>query len=77
MTINEENLHVMPFTVHVKERQLEVVDELNLKGETLQNPVGIAVNSKGLIAVVNCSGHCILIFDREGKYLRKLGCKGE
>jgi len=77
VTINDENLHNMPFTVHVKERQLEVVDELDLKGETLQNPVGIAVNSKGLIAVVDCSGHCILIFDREGKYLRKLGCKGE
>jgi len=77
VTINGDNLHKSPFTVQVKERRLEVVGELDLKGETLQNPSGIAVNSKGLIAVVDNSGHCILIFNKEGKYLRKFGCKGE
>ena len=51
--------------------------ELDLQGETLQIPYGIAVNSKGLIAVADHSGHCILIFDKEGKYLRKFGSKGE
>jgi len=77
VTINGDNLHKSPFTVQVKERRLEVVGELDLKGETLQNPDGIAVNSKGLLAVADFHGHCILIFDKEGKYLRKFGCKGE
>jgi len=77
VTINGNNLHKSPFTVQVKERQLEVVGELDLKGETLCGPDEIAVNNKGLIAVADCSGHCILIFDKEGTYLRKFGCKGE
>ena len=77
VTINRDNLHNSPFTVQVKERRLEVVGELDLQGETLQIPYGIAVNSKGLIAVADHSGHCILIFDKEGKYLRKFGSKGE
>ena len=77
VTINGDNLFKSPFTVQVKERRFEVVGKLDLKGQTLQNPSGIAVNSKGLIAVADCSGHCILIFNREGKYLRKFGCKGE
>ena len=75
--INGDNLYEIPFTVHVKERQLKVVGELDLKGETLQNPDGIAVNSKGLIAVTDWNGHCILIFNKEGEYLRKFGCNGE
>ena len=77
VTINGDNLHKSPFTVQVKERRLEVVGELDLKGQTLTNPHGIAVNSKGLIAVADFHGHCILTFDKEGKYLRKFGCKGE
>ena len=75
VTINGENLHQSPFTVQVKERRLEIVGELDLKGEILQSPYGIAVNSKGLIAVTDWNGHCILIFDKEGKYLRKFGSK--
>ena len=75
VTFNAGNI----FTGHVqvKERRLEVVGELDLKGEILQNPSGIAVNSEGLIAVTDLSGHCILLFDKEGKYLRKFGCEGE
>ena len=66
------------FTGHiqVKERRLKVVGELDLKGETVQSLSGIAVNSKGLIAVADCDGHCILLFDKGGNYLRKFGCKG-
>ena len=66
------------FTGHiqVKERRLKVVGELDLKGETVESPSGIAVNSKGLIAVADCDGQCILLFDKGGNYLRKFGCKG-
>ena len=76
-TINGDNLHQSPVIVQVKERRLEIVGELDLKGEILQMPYGIAVNSKGLIAVSDSPRHCVLIFDKEGKYLRKFGCKGE
>ena len=42
-----------------------------------QNPRGIAVNSKGLIALSDRERHTILIFDKEGKFVRKLGCDGD
>ncbi|KAL9955955.1 hypothetical protein ACROYT_G037362 [Oculina patagonica] len=66
-----------PFTVQVKERRLDIVGELDLKGEISQNPRGIAVNSKGLIAVADCEQNCVLTFDKEGKFERKLGCYGK
>ena len=66
------------FTGHIQvnERRFEIVGELDLKRERIKNPRGIAVNSKGLTAVTDCNGHCILLFDKEGNYLRKFGCKG-
>ena len=54
-----------------------VVDKLDLQGEFVQSPAGIAVNSKGLIAVADWNGHCVLIFDKEGKFVRKFGCRGD
>ena len=77
VTINGDNLYHSPVIVQVKERRLEIVGELGLKGEIFEIPHGIAVNSKGLIAVSDCDRHCVLIFDKEGKYLRKFGCGGE
>ena len=76
VTINGEKLAKSPFTVQVKERVIQVVGELDLKGESPQEPRGIAVNSKGLIAVADSESHCILIFDKEGKCMQKLGCYG-
>ena len=79
LTVNVDNHSPKSiFTRHlqVKERRLKVVGELDLKGETVQSPRGIAVNSKGLIAVTDCDGQCILLFDKEGNYLRKFGCGG-
>ena len=75
--INGDKLVNSPFTVQVKERRIDVVGELHLKGEIPQEPHGIAVNSKGLIAVSDRERHAILIFDKEGKFVRKLGCHGE
>ena len=75
VTINGGNLHQSPFTVQVKERRLAIVGELDLKREILQNPRGIAVNSKWLIAVTDWDGHCILTFEKDGRYLRKFGSK--
>ena len=59
-----------------KERKLVVVGELDLKlfqGDDLKRPSGIAVNSKGKIAVTDEHGHCVYIFDKEGNCLRKIG----
>ena len=75
--INGDKLANSPFTVQVKERQLEIVGELDLKGEIPQHPSGITVNSKGLITVADIKRHCVLIYDTEGKFVRKLGCFGE
>ena len=60
--------------VQVKQRRFEVLREFDLNGEI--QPRGIAVNYKGLIAVTDVNGHCILLLDKEGNFLRKFGCKG-
>ena len=50
--------------------------EIEIKGETIEQPSGIAVNSKGQIAVSDYDKHCILITDKEGNCVRKVGCYG-
>ena len=72
--LNGNKLSDSPFVVQVKERRLDVVSELLLKGETLLDPIKIAVNSRGMIAVADNAGQRILIFDKEGTFVRKLGC---
>ena len=37
----------------------------------LQGPAGIAMNSRGAIAVADKKGHCNLVFDEKGKFVRK------
>ena len=69
-----------PFTVQVKERELVVVGELELKlfpGDAFRGLFGIAVNKKGEIAVTDNNGHCLYVFDKDGSCLRKKGRKGE
>ena len=75
--INGDNLSQSPFTIEVQERRLELVGELDFKKEVLDWPTGISVNSKGLIAVADREKHRILILDKEGKFVRRLGCYGE
>ena len=74
--INSEYLANSPFKIQVEERQLELVGELDLQNKVLKSPTGIAVNSKGLIAVASYDKHCIMIFDKEGKYVRQFGHHG-
>ena len=74
--INGDKLVNSPFTVQVKERQIGVVGELELKGEIPQQPRRIAVNSKGLIAVSDREQNCIMLFDDKGQFVRRLGCSG-
>ena len=60
----------------MKQRLIQVVGELELKKETIEEPRGIAVNSKGQIAIVDSKKHCVFIIDMEGNCLRKVGCHG-
>ena len=77
--INGEKLPTCPFTLPVKERELVVVGELDLKfnqGQEFSGPSGIAVNKQGDIAVVDNLGHCVFVFNKEGNCLKQIGKKG-
>ena len=74
--VNGEEFAGSPYIVQVKQRLIQVVGELKLKGETLGQPYGISLNSKGETAVVDSDKHCILIIDKEGNCVRKVGCIG-
>ena len=78
--INDDKLPNCPFTTQVKERELVVVGELNLKlfqGDELHRITGIAVNTTGKIAITDVKGHSVYIFDKEGNCLRKIGSQGK
>ena len=75
--INGQKLAKSPYSIPVKARELNVVGKLDVQGEMLQGPAGIAVNSNGVIAVVDHVGHCILVFDETGKFVRKIGSYGD
>ena len=78
--INGDTLANSPFTVAVKERELTVVGELDLnllEGEQVDNLFGIAVNTKGNIAVIDNGKYCVYICDKNGQCLRKIGVHGD
>ena len=78
--INGDKLPTCPYTLNVKERELVIVGELNLKlfpGDTLLSLIGIAVNKKGEIALVDDEGHCVYVFDKDGNCVKKIGSQGE
>ena len=78
--INGDKLPTCPYTLNVKERELVVVGELNLKlfpGDTLLSLIGIAVNEKGEITLVDDEGHFVYVFDKDGNCVRKIGSQGE
>ena len=74
--INGDKLPTCPFTVQVKERELVVVGEMDLKffpGDVPRGLYGIAVNTQGKIVVTDINGHCVYVFDRDGNCLRNIG----
>ena len=75
--INGNKLVTSPFRVQVKERRIDVVGELVLKKETCYSPNWIAVNSKGTIALSDDEKDCILMFDKDGNFVRKFGSYGK
>ena len=69
-----------PYIVAVKECELTVVGGLDLnslEGEEVDILVGIAVNMKGNITITDNSKHSVYIFDKNGKFLRKIRVKGK
>ena len=74
--VNGKEFAGSPYIVQVKQRLIQVVGEVEIKGETLVKPFGIAVNSKGQIAFSDYDKNCILITDKEGNCVRKVGCYG-
>ena len=77
ITVNGKDFAESPYNVQVKQRLIiQVVGEIEIKGETLEKPNGIAVNSKGKTAVVDYEKHFILITDMKGNCARKVGCYG-
>ena len=77
--INGEKLPTCPFTLPVKERELVIVGELDLKfnqGQEFSGPSGIAVNKQGDIAVVDNLGHCVFVFNKDGNCLKQIGKEG-
>ena len=77
--INGDKLPTCPFNTQVKERELVVVGNLNLKffqGDQLQGLYGIAINTDGNMVVTDNFGHCVYVFDKEGNCLRKIGGHG-
>ena len=74
--VNGKDFAESPFNVQVKQRLIQVVGEIEITGEILEKPVGIAVNSKGQIAVSDYNKHWILITDKEGNCVRIVGCYG-
>ena len=77
--INGDKRPTCPFTMQVKERELVVVGELDLKffqGDVPQAFRGIAVNTEGKIVVTDYKGHGAYAFEKEGNCLRKIGNQG-
>ena len=75
--VNGQRLVKSPFTIVVKAREFNIVGKLDFQGEVPQFLAGIAVNSKGVIALADYDGHCILVFDETGKFVRKIGGQGD
>ena len=78
--IYDDKLLNCPFTTQVKERELIVVGELNLKlfkGNEFHELRAIGVNTTGKIAIADYKGHCVYVFDKEGNCSRKNGSFGE
>ena len=77
--INGDKLPTCPMTVWVKERELVVAGELKLKlfpEDKLERLYGIAVNTEDQLVVTDNLGHCVYVFDKTGKRLRKTGGEG-
>ena len=68
----KQQLAKNPFSNQVKARELNVVGKLDFQRSRQQGLAGIAVNSKGVLAVADMNSHCILVFDETGSLWKNL-----
>ena len=74
--INGNKLPTCPFTTQVKERELVVVGNLDLKffqGDEVRGIFGIAVNKEGNMVVTDDTRSSVYVFDKKGNCLRTIG----
>ncbi len=43
----------------------------------IKNPAGITIDNRGYIYVADAKGHCVLRFNKEGKFIQKWGRRGK
>ena len=78
--VNGEHISCSPFTVIVKPFQVKPVLCFGKEGSgegRLNNPLGVAVNDRGEIAVADNENHRVQLFDSNGAYLRSFGRLGQ
>ena len=78
--VNEVHIRGSPFTVIVKPFYVRPLLSFGQQGSgdgMLKYPLGVAVNDKDEIVVVDQNNHRVQVFDSNGTFLRSFGHKGE
>ena len=76
VTVNDNNIPGSPVNVPVSvPPEMRGTPVKTITG--LNKPSGVAVTDDGLLVVSELGGHCIALFDREGKKIRSFGTRGE
>ena len=70
--LNNHDLVGSPVEMNVTEKKITRLCTYTLPGGGEMEPYGVAVSKEGEIAVSDLKDHCIVIFDKTGKFLRKL-----
>ena len=78
VTIKGQHIKGSPFNVKVHKRYTTIGKPSKVinEGGRMGKPYGIAFGKDGMWAVTDNSNHCVWIFDREDKLVRKFGSKG-
>ena len=79
--VNEEHIHVSPFTVIVKPFQVKPVLSFGKEGSgegqgMFENPSGVAVSDRDEIVVADHYNHRVQVFDSNGTFLKFFGREG-
>ena len=74
ITVGDTDIPGSPFNVHVLPSSLMDVPINNITG--VSSPWGVAVSNSGEVVVSEHYRHCISVFSRDGKKIRKFGFRG-
>ena len=78
VTIKGQHIKGSPFNVkvHGKYNTIDKPNKVINEGGRMGEPFGIAFAGDGMWAVTDFSNHCVWLFDRHDKLIRKFGSKG-